>query len=140
MRNLDLIFASAVINKNKTTIPIFTTDNRQLTTDIELARLFENFAEDFIIRVHASVFQKPIFFEQCFALPGQAGAEFAVGVNDILVQVLFGGFDFAPDPFVRHFHNLGGLIDGTGFFNVFQNFGAAFADDDIAVIINNPVT
>ena len=72
-------------------------------------------------------------------MAGQAGTFLAFGVHDILVEVFFGGFDLAPDSFVGHPHDLGGLVDGAGSFDIFQNFRPALADNDIAVLINDPV-
>jgi hypothetical protein len=101
--------------------------------------LFENFTEDFVVRGHAFFFQLFVLLQQFFALTGQAGAFLAVGVHDILIEVFFGGFNLTPDAFVGHFHDLGGLVNGAGPFDICQNFRPAFADDNITSLINDPI-
>ena len=53
--------------------------------------------------------------------------------------MLFGGFDLTPDGFIGHFHNLGRLVDRAGLLDAFQDFHAAFAEDDVVVLVHNPV-
>jgi hypothetical protein len=53
--------------------------------------------------------------------------------------MLFGGLYFTPDGFVRHLHHFGGLIDGSGLFDVSQNFRPAVANDNVVVFINDPL-
>jgi hypothetical protein len=105
----------------------------------EADSLFEDFAENYIILGHAFFFKLLKLLQQLFTLAGQAGTFFAVGVHDTLLQVFFGGFNLAPDPFIGHFHNFGSLVDRAGFFNIFKDFRSALTDDDIAVLINNPI-
>ena len=60
-------------------------------------------------------------------------------MNHFDLQMLFGGFDLTPDRFIGHFHNLGRLVDRAGLLYAFQDFHAAFTEDDVVVPVHNPV-
>ncbi len=83
-------------------------------------------------------------FGKCFnqfpAFRGQMGAGFPIGLNHLDLEVFFGGFDFTPHGFVGHLQGLGRLVDRTGTVDGFENFHAAFAENDTVILIHNPMT
>ena len=100
---------------------------------------WENGREYGIIGGQAAAAQLFELLHQFASLGSQTGAAFFIGVNNLDPQMLFGGLDFAPDGFVGHFQNLGRLIDRAGLVNAFQNIHAALAEDDIVVLIDDPM-
>ena len=95
--------------------------------------LIENTTEYFIIDRHAFFFHPSVFLQQFLAFPGQTASFLSIGMHDAGIQMLFGGFNFTPDRLVRHLHHFGGLIDGSGLFDVAQNFRPALTDDDVII-------
>jgi hypothetical protein len=101
--------------------------------------LFENAIKHLIIHRYTFFFQTSIFLQQLLALPGQSAAFFSIGMHYSGIHMLFGGFNFTPDSFVRHLHHFGGLINGSGLFDILQDFRSAVADDDVVMFINYPL-
>jgi hypothetical protein len=107
---------------------------------LALGSFVENVAETTVVFFQTARFQNAVFFQQRLAFRRQSAAVSSVSMNDAFTQVLLGDFDFAPDPFVAHFHFLCGLVDGSGFFDGFQNFLSPFPYDDAILVVNDPVS
>ena len=80
-----------------------------------------------------------VFFQKLLSFLGEPAAFLSIGMHNSGIQMFFGGLYLAPDSFVRHLHHFGGLIDGSGLFDVAQNFRPAFTDDDVVMFIDDPL-
>jgi hypothetical protein len=101
--------------------------------------LLENLPENLVIRLQALVFEAVVFFQQILPLFGQMGTSFPVGFDNSDLKIVFCDFDFTPDPFVRHPHNFGRFVKRTCLLDILKDFPPAFSNDDVSLIIDDPV-
>jgi hypothetical protein len=101
--------------------------------------LSKNIAKYFVICGHTLGLQQFIFGQKVFAGLRKARSLFAVRVHNAGIHVFFSRFDLAPNCFVRHFHQFGGLIHRARLINMLQNLGPALPNDDVVVLIHNPL-